>query len=74
MFLNIQIDCIILKTYDQQFTLTTKKSLHIIFKEGLPLPATDAFIHTWNEPYLPLLPAAERRRTLAGTHFAFRWW
>ena len=32
MFLNIQIDWIILKTYDQQFTLTTKKSLHIIFK------------------------------------------
>ena len=27
------IDWIILKTYDQQFTLTTKKSLHIIFKE-----------------------------------------
>jgi len=32
MFLNIQIDLIILKTFDQQFTLTTKKSLHIIFK------------------------------------------
>jgi len=32
MFLNIQIDLIILKTYDQQFTLTTKKLLHIIFK------------------------------------------
>jgi len=32
MFLNIRIDWIILKTYDQQFTLTTKKSLHIIFK------------------------------------------
>jgi len=31
-FLNIQIDLIILKTKDQQFTLTTKKSLHIIFK------------------------------------------
>jgi len=31
MFLNIQIDLIILNTYDQQFTLTTKKSLHIIF-------------------------------------------
>ena len=30
MFLNIQIDLIILKTYDQQFTLTTKKLLHII--------------------------------------------
>jgi len=33
MFLNIQIDLIILKTYDQQFTLTTKKSLHIIFNK-----------------------------------------
>jgi len=32
MFLNIYIDLIILKTHDQQFTLTTKKSLHIIFK------------------------------------------
>jgi len=32
MFLNIQIDLIILKTYDQQFTLAIKKSLHIIFK------------------------------------------
>jgi len=32
MLLNIQIDWIILKTYDQQFTLTTKKSLRIIFK------------------------------------------
>ena len=32
MFLNIQIDLLILKTYHGQFTLTTKKSLHIIFK------------------------------------------
>ena len=32
MFLNIQIDLLILKTYYGQFTLTTKKSLHIIFK------------------------------------------
>jgi len=32
MFLNIRIDLIILKTYDQQFILRTKKSLHIIFK------------------------------------------
>jgi len=31
MFLNIQRDWIILNTCDQQFTLTTKKSLHIIF-------------------------------------------
>jgi len=31
-FLNIQIDLLILKTYYGQFTLTTKKSLHIIFK------------------------------------------
>jgi len=31
-FLNSKIDFIILKTVDKQFTLTTKKSLHIIFK------------------------------------------
>jgi len=31
MFLNIQIDLLILKTYYGQFTLTTKKLLHIIF-------------------------------------------
>ena len=34
MFLNIQIDLIILKTYDQQLTLTTKKSLHITFNKA----------------------------------------
>jgi len=34
MFRNIQIFFIISKTYDQQFCLTTKKSLHIIFKTG----------------------------------------
>jgi len=33
MFLNIQIDLFILKTYYGQFTLTTKKSLHIMFKD-----------------------------------------
>jgi len=31
MFLNIQIDLLILKTYYGQFTLTTQKSLRIIF-------------------------------------------
>jgi len=31
MFLNIQMDLLILKTYYGPFTLTTKKSLHIIF-------------------------------------------
>jgi len=34
MCLNIQIDFLILKTYYEQFTLTTKKSLHIIFKSS----------------------------------------
>jgi len=38
MFLNIQINWIILKTYDQQLTLTTKKSLHIIFKWPITTP------------------------------------
>ena len=32
MFLNIRIDLLIFKTYYGQFTLTTKKSMHIIFK------------------------------------------
>ena len=32
MCLNIQIDLLIIKTYDGQFTLTTKKSFRIIFK------------------------------------------
>ena len=32
IFLNSQIDLLILKTYYGQFSLTTKKSLHIIFK------------------------------------------
>ena len=41
MFLNIQIDLIILETYDQQFTLTTKKSLHIIFKALKETQSTD---------------------------------
>ena len=36
MFLNIQIDLLILKTYDGQFTLTTEKSVHIIFNGSLP--------------------------------------
>ena len=40
MFLNIQIYLIILNTYDKQFTLTTKKSLHIIFKHLPYLPQT----------------------------------
>jgi len=33
MFLNIEIDLLILKTYYGQFTFTTKKSLHIIFNK-----------------------------------------
>ena len=36
MFLSIQIDLITLKTYDKQFTLTTKQSLHIIFNAFPP--------------------------------------
>jgi len=43
MFLDIQIDLIILQTYDQQFTLTSKKSLQIIFKAG----GTDDVCEWW---------------------------
>ena len=42
MFHNIQIDLLILKTYDGQFTLTTKKSLHIIFNEVLDEHCSDS--------------------------------
>ena len=43
-FLNSQMDLILLKTYDQQLSLTTQKSLHIIFKPevGLPLDSCRA--------------------------------
>ena len=41
MFHNIQIDLLILKTYDGQFTLTTKKSLHIIFNTTNSLAVAD---------------------------------
>jgi len=40
MFLDIQIDLLILKTYYGRFTLTTKKSLHIIFKSHAKLLLT----------------------------------
>jgi len=54
MFLNIQIDWIILKTYDQQFTLTTKKSLHIIFN-GLFSRTTWVSRHQTGKPFWILL-------------------
>jgi len=47
MFLNIQIDLIILKTYDQQFTLMTKKSLHIIFITGHALSINISASNFW---------------------------
>ena len=45
MYLNIQIDLSVLKTYDKQLTLTTKKSLHITFNltSGLVLSFFDQY-------------------------------
>jgi len=43
MFLNSRIDWIILKTDDEQFTSTTKKSLHIIFNVIYVITVT--FVH-----------------------------
>jgi len=31
------------------------------------------FIHKWNEPSCLCLLSAEQQRTLAGSHFPFRW-
>ena len=45
MFLNIQIDLIILETCDYEFTLTTKKSLHIIFKPVCIVCSWDEMSH-----------------------------
>jgi len=42
---------------------------HVSTRGHTDLLATHTFIHKSNEPYLPLSPAAERRRTSAGTHF-----
>ena len=49
MNLNSKIDFIILKTDDKQFTLTTKKSLHIIFNVNRHyyLPAYDLVPMQW---------------------------
>jgi len=49
MFLNIDIYFIILKTYDQQFTSTTKKSLHIVFNNShsCQTSATSLSHHRW---------------------------
>jgi len=51
MFLNIQIDWIILKTYYQQFTLTTKKSLHIIFKSSIVIDITSEMVKSGRWTY-----------------------
>ena len=45
MFLNSRINWIILKTDDKQFTLTTKKSLHIIFNVIYVITVT-SFLYT----------------------------
>ena len=68
MFLNIQTDLIILKTYDQQFTLTTKKSLHIILSEVSYLLLTlNTFCvrHSGSKMYI-----AHMRASLSLTTFA----
>jgi len=37
-----------------------------VTRDHIVLPATRAFIHKWNEPYLPLLPSHR-----ASTHFGW---
>jgi len=44
MFLNILIDLIILKTDDEQFILTTKKSLNITYKVQFQEKTTEIHI------------------------------
>jgi len=55
MYFNIQVDLLILKTYYGQFTLTTKKSLHIIFNkvDVLHVRLTELHAAHQNLPFTP---------------------
>ena len=47
---------------------------HVLTRDHTVLPANHTFIHKWHEPNTCLYsPAAERHRTLTGTHFPSRW-
>ena len=68
-FLNIHIYFIILKTCDQQFTLTTKKSLHIIFKSIKGITWTRH--HFLNSGAIPCCTATNKQEI---AEFAFSYW
>jgi len=55
---------------EQRISKALRYGTCMLTKDHTVLPATHTFIHKWNESYLPLLPAVEHRRTLAGTHFS----
>jgi len=44
----------------------------MLTRDHTVLPATHTFLHIQERAILPLLPAAEHRRTLAGTHLQSR--
>ena len=79
MFLNIQIDLLILKTYYGQFTLTTKKSLHIIFSlyfvwtEAIHWKIDSNDAQTYSEPFTDWLTKADvpldKERVISETFF-----
>ena len=48
-----------------RYSSLKRSGWHVLTRDHTVLPATDTFIHKWNEPYLPLLPSAERHRTMA---------
>jgi len=66
MFLSIQIDLIILKTYDKQFTLTTKKSLHIIFKVYVSLDTKQDILETFFPANLLVCTEETKPNTIKG--------
>jgi len=73
MFLNIQIDLIILKTCYQLFTLTTKKSLHIIFKPIWILMKQETMEWQWRQlNHVQILaPHSSQITTLIAHHSIF---
>ena len=63
-------NCFICIPFSTEFDLSPSAQVsHVLTRITQCLPTTHTFIHKWNEPHLPLLPAAEHHRTLAGTHF-----
>jgi len=44
---------------------------HVLTRDHTVLPATDTFIHRWNEQYLPLTPITAKRSSTLTDWYSF---